>query len=109
MYFRYNEVDYFVYPKEEVFEKAVQLLLPDLSKDDPRFAKIIEYAEMEYRHCRKGVVTLMRIDGAITRSLAKTSRFFKKLDLDPGKAEVIVSQNMIFYTADYKMAPTCIG
>ena len=94
-----------VLPSRSVFEKAVKLLLPDLSNADPRFDEIVNWAQRDYTRNGKRLALLARVDGACTSSLSKVSNFLRKLDLDPGRREVIVNGYHVMYTHDYKNPP----
>lgn len=96
----------YVMPEQEVFEKAVELLLPDLSKKDLRFDKIIAWAKEDYAQNHTAITLLMRMDWATSSSFSLVSSFLKEMDLDSGNREVIVSKGVIHYSPDYlKMAP----
>lgn len=100
------EEEQFVMPELEVFEKAVELLLPDLSKKDPRFSKIVEWAQKDYAQNRKRIAVLLNMDWATTSSISLVSNFLKSMGLDSGSKEVIVSNGVVQYSPDYrKMAP----
>lgn len=97
-----------VLPSRSVFEKAVKLLLPNLTKTDPRFDEVIEWAQRDYARNGKRLALLARVDGACTSSLSKVSNFLRKLDLDPGRREVIVNGYHVMYTHDYKNPPVLV-
>ena len=108
-YYNVDEGTNFVMPKDEVFEKAVQLLLPDLVQTDPRFEQVVAFAKKDYRKNGKYVTLLADVEGAESASLEMVSRFLRKLGLNSEKREVIVSGHNVLYSRDYRIAPTPVA
>lgn len=107
----------FVEPDLKLIAKAINLFLPDLDPDDPRFKKLQDFCVKDYRGHkdengkwvgRNMIVLLIRNDRAKSPSIAKVSNFLRELDLDPGLREVTMDRRVLRFTPNYKVPPVAV-
>lgn len=89
----------------ELFLDAAELLLPDMTIDDYRLFEVASYAkDMYYMNPDVHIAVLCAINGH-TDMFKDFFELCKKLGVDTGRREVIISDGTLFFSNDYSKWP----
>ena len=90
---------------DRTFKVAASLMFPQLEENDSRLIEVASYAKnMYYKNPEVPICVMCSILGKST-IFRDFYLFCQKLGVDPGKREVIISDEKLFFSNDYANWP----